>query len=182
MSKDALLFNKVAGGVIAAGLLAFGLGALSHALYNPQKLEKNAYTISEGGDTTASAAVPVAEEVSVVMISDMMGAADIVKGAKLFKKCASCHTSEQGGADKLGPHLYDIVGRDIGGADGFSYSAAMAEKGGTWGYEELSQFLTKPKDYINGTKMAFGGLKKPADRANLVGYLRTLSANPVPLP
>ncbi len=181
MSKDALLLNKVAGGVLAAGLIAMGLGTLSHALYNPETLEQNAYTIAEGGETTASAAPAAVEEV-VVVIADMLGTADIAKGAKLTKKCASCHTFDDGGADKLGPNLYNIIGDTIGGQSSYSYSSAMAAKGGNWGFEELSQFLTKPKDYVSGTKMQFAGLKKPADRANLIAYLRTLSANPVPLP
>lgn len=182
MSKDALLFNKVAGGVLAAGLVAMGLGALSHALYSPDELEKNAYTISEGGEMAASESAPAEAEVAVVMISDMLAAADLVKGAKLTKKCASCHTFDEGGANKIGPNLYNIVGRDIGQIEGFSFSANMASHGGTWGFEELSQFLTKPKDFVKGTKMSFAGLKKPADRVNLIAYIRTLSANPVALP
>ncbi len=182
MSKDALLFNKVAGGVLAAGLVAMGLGVLSHTLYNPKELEENAYEIFEGGEATAEAEPAEATEDAVVMISDMLADADVEKGAKLTKKCASCHTFEEGGANKLGPNLYNVVERVVASIDGFGYSGAMAEHGGVWGYEELSQFLTKPKEYVPGTKMGFNGLSDAGDRANLIAYLRTLSANPVPLP
>lgn len=180
MSKDVLLVNKIAGGVLAAGLIAMSLGSLSHMLYDTHELEQNAYTISEGGEVTTAA--PVVAEVSVVMISDMLGAADVAKGVKVAKKCGSCHSFDEGGAQKTGPNLYDILGRDVASVDGFSYSSDMSDQGGVWGFEELSQFLTKPKKYIAGTKMTFAGLKKPADRANLIAYLRTLSANPVTLP
>ena len=98
---------------------------------------------------------------------------DADKGAKEFRKCKACHKLEDG-ANGTGPHLFNVVNRDIGAVDGFGYSGVLAEMGGAWGYEELSGFLANPKAYAKGTKMGFSGLKKPADKANVIGYLQSL--------
>ena len=103
----------------------------------------------------------------------MLAAADIGKGAKVFKKCTACHKIEDG-ANSTGPHLYGIVGRDIGSVDGFGYSGTLAELAGDWTPEQLDGFLANPKGYAAGTSMSFSGLKKSADRANLIAYLDSL--------
>jgi len=110
--------------------------------------------------------------------------ADIVAGQKVAKKCLSCHTFEPGGKNKVGPALYDIVNRAMGITDGFSYSSTMksVSEGKTWDYESLNGFLYKPKAYMKGTAMGFVGVKKTADRANLIAYLRSLADSPAPLP
>src|SRR5690606_9758382 len=90
-----------------------------------------------------------------------------------------------GGANKVGPNNWDIVGAPMGHRDDFNYSAAMREKhaeGAVWGYEELNAFLAGPRSYIPGTTMSFAGVRSPQDRANLIAWLRTLSSDPVPLP
>ena len=83
-------------------------------------------------------------------------------GSKVAKKCAACHTFDEGGANKVGPALYGIVNKGMGATDGFGYSAALKAygEGKTWTYEELNGFLWKPKTYIKGTGMGFPGLKK----------------------
>ena len=103
-------------------------------------------------------------------------------GEKLFKKCAACHNYEKGGANKVGPQLWNLINRPKANVEGFAYSKALAEYGGEWGYEELAEFLYKPKKYIKGTKMNFVGLKKVKDRADIVYFLRAQSDNPAPLP
>ena len=105
-------------------------------------------------------------------------------GIKVAKKCTACHTFEEGGANKVGPALYDVVNRDMGVVDGFGYSSALKAfaEGKKWDYESLNGFFWKPKKYMKGTAMGFAGLKKVQDRADLVAYLRTLSASPAPLP
>lgn len=106
-------------------------------------------------------------------------------GAKVFKKCAICHTVGKGEANKVGPNLWGIVGVKTAQKAGFKYSAAMEKRGQDgikWTYEELYRYLYSPKKYVPGTKMAFAGLKKDEDRANVIAYLRTLASSPLPLP
>ncbi len=115
-------------------------------------------------------------------IAALLAAADIDAGAKVSKKCAACHSFTKDGKNKVGPNLWDIVGKAIADVEGFKYSGALAEMGGEWSYDNLDAFLTKPKDFAAGTKMSFSGIKGADDRANLIAFLRGLSDNPKPLP
>jgi cytochrome c len=95
------------------------------------------------------------------------------KGAKLFKaKCAQCHSFEAGGSNKQGPALWGVMGRQAG-KESFGYSSAMADSGIVWSPQHFYQFLINPKKYVVGTKMVFAGLKKDAERADLIAYLGT---------
>ncbi|CAO3685366.1 unnamed protein product [Umbelopsis ramanniana] len=106
-----------------------------------------------------------------------MPAGDATAGAKLFKtRCAQCHTTEAGGANKVGPNLHGVFGRKSGQAAGFSYTEANKNKGVTWSEETLFEYLLNPKKYIPGTKMAFAGLKKEKDRADLIAHLKEACA------
>ena len=115
-------------------------------------------------------------------LSARLAAADQAAGKKVFKKCKACHTTEQGGKNRVGPNLWNVVGGPKAHADGFSYSDAITGLGGDWTYADLDAYLTKPKDFAPGTKMSFAGLKKPEDRAAVISYLRSLSDAPKPLP
>jgi cytochrome c len=115
-------------------------------------------------------------------LSALLAAADPAEGENVFKKCKACHTAEQGGANRVGPNLWNIVDRPKASHEGFSYSSALSGLGGEWTYADLNAFLEKPKDFASGTKMSFAGLKKPEDRAAVIAYLRTLSDSPKPLP
>jgi cytochrome c len=103
---------------------------------------------------------------------------DAAKGEKVFRKCKACHAVGEGAKNKVGPHLNDIIGRAAGTAEGFKYSKAMkaaGEGGIVWDDESLAAYLEKPRDYIKGNRMSFAGLRKEADRANVIAYLKTFS-------
>ena len=101
----------------------------------------------------------------------------------MFKKCAACHNADKGGANQLGPNLWGVLGEPIGkGANGFAFSEALAGKGGTWNWDNLSEWLSSPKKFAPGTKMTFAGLGKPEDRANVIAFLNAHSDSPQPLP
>ena len=109
--------------------------------------------------------------VSFSMSATLATAADIAAGEKVFKKCTVCHTLEEGGKKKIGPNLFGIMGRVSGTADGFKFSKAMAAAAVTWDVDTLTQYLTKPKEFIPGNKMAFPGLKKPEQIENVIAFI-----------
>jgi cytochrome c len=100
---------------------------------------------------------------------------DLGKGAKVFKKCAACHTLGEGEGNKIGPALYGMFDRPVASAPDFNFSDGMTARAaeiGTWTDENLAEYLTKPRDYVPGTNMSFVGLRKEKDRVNLIAYLR----------
>ena len=139
--------------------------------YRPKIVKKRGYEIELSADGTAI----VKKVEAPVILADLMKIADADRGAKIFKKCASCHNVQKGEGSKVGPALYGVVGRAKGTFAGFSYSDGLKAKGGLWDRESINQFITKPKDYISGTKMAFAGLKKPQDRADVILYLEQVA-------
>jgi len=118
----------------------------------------------------------------VVPLPIRLASANPDKGKKVAKKCVACHSFDNGGKNKVGPNLYNIIGRNKGQSIGYNYSSALKKVGGTWDFSSMEGFLKKPKSYLPGTKMSFAGLKKPTDRAAVILYLRNLSENPVDLP
>ena len=122
------------------------------------------------GDGAAPAEVPA-----------HLGTADVANGEKQFKRrCRACHTNTADGPNKTGPNLWNIVGREQGAREGVRYSDGLKSLGGHWGFAELDAFLTRPADYVPDTRMAFPGLRKASERADLIAYLRSLSDDPVP--
>ncbi len=116
-------------------------------------------------------------------IKTLLASADAGAGEKIFGKCKACHNADKGGANQVGPNLWNVVGAPIAHHEGFSYSPALAGKsGGKWTYEELDTYLTSPKSFAPGTKMTFAGLTKAEDRANVIAFLRSRSDTPPPLP
>jgi cytochrome c len=108
--------------------------------------------------------------------------ADPAKGQQVFNKCMACHNAEKGGANQLGPNLWGVLGEPIGQGRGFAFSDALAKKGGTWNWDNLSQWLTSPRAFAPGTKMTFAGLGNPQDRADVIAFLNAHSDAPKPLP
>lgn len=104
--------------------------------------------------------------------AQLVAAADVADGEKAFRKCAACHKAEEE-ANGVGPHLVGVVGRDIGGVDGFNYSDALAGLGGQWTVDELNAWLEDPKSYAPGNKMAYRGVRKEEERAALIAYLES---------
>jgi cytochrome c len=100
----------------------------------------------------------------------------------VFNKCMACHNADKGGANQMGPNLWGVLGEPIGQGKGFAFSDALAKKGGTWNWDNLSQWLTSPRAFAPGTKMTFAGLGNPEDRANVISFLNSHSDAPQPLP
>lgn len=174
-------YHKLGMGALVALWLAFGSHMLAESLVHAEAPETPAYAVAaeDSGKAKAEAPTETAEAANALT---MLAGADAAKGGKVFGKCKACHTSEKGGKNKVGPNLWDIVGRAKAGADGFAYSDALKGKGGEWSFADLDAFLAKPKAYLPGTKMSFAGVSKPDQRADLLAFLRALSDAPKPLP
>ncbi len=177
---------KIIGAVLAVGILVMLSGFITELVYGPEQLEEHAYVVATGAESAADQETKTAEPESKPepeAVAALIAAADTGAGRKEAKKCTACHTTAKDGANKIGPKLWDIVGRPVASVAGFSYSGGLKKKAGeTWSYANLDAFLTKPKDWAPGTKMAFAGIKDAARRAALIAFLRTLSDNPAPLP
>ncbi|MFI4999679.1 MAG: c-type cytochrome [Reyranellales bacterium] len=172
-------FNTVAGCVLASALFALVVGKVSNAVVQPHHLEKPAIAVADAAPTETAAA-PAAE---LAPIGPKLAGANVDNGKAIFmKQCFVCHTIDKGGANKVGPNQWNIVGRKKGGHEGFSYSSAMEKMSGDWSYEDINHMIFKPQAFIKGTKMAFAGLPKEQDRADVIAYLRTMNDSPPPLP
>ena len=179
---DSLEINKIVACVLVVALVIIGITNLSEILYEVEKPEVAHFQVEGLEDISEAAVISEAEEIiEETSITILLASADLGKGEKVFKKCSSCHVPNEGGANKIGPALWDIVNKDIAAAVDYDYSNALASYDGTWSYEELNGFLKNPKKYIEGTKMSFSGLKKENDRANVILYLRSLSNTPAPI-
>ncbi|MCE2517799.1 MAG: cytochrome c family protein [Alphaproteobacteria bacterium] len=177
---DELKFNKLAAGVLCGVLLIMAGIKTADVLLPHQHLDQNAYPI-EVAETTSATAAPEAPKGADPVLA-LLASADIAAGEKLGKKCAACHSFNDGGPAKVGPNLWNIVNAPAARDGGFKYSTAMAEMGGEWSYGNLNQFLYKPKQWLKGTKMNYAGIKKANDRADVIAWLRSLSSAPVALP
>jgi len=176
--------NKILAAIILAVLIICGISFVGNLFVNidHKKNQVTAYKIDiPESDITAQNAVSEEGEI-IEPISTLLINASLEQGEKLYKKCGTCHNYKKNSSSKIGPNLWDIINRPKGNVEGYAYSNSLLEFGGKWTYEELAKFLYKPKNYINGTKMNFAGLKNVNDRANLIFWLRQNSDNPVPLP
>ena len=175
--------NKILASIILTLIVVKFIGLIGNFIIdvNDTEMLQTAYKI-EVPETFNNVSGSDTEEEVIEPISLILANGSFDKGQKIFKKCSACHTYKKEGANKVGPNLWNLINSPKAKVEGFAYSKELAEFGGQWGYEELAQFLYKPKEYIKGTKMNFSGLKKVQDRANLVLFLREQSDNPAPLP
>ncbi len=177
---DSYEFNKIAGWVLTALVTVLGLSILTGAMFPIHKPEQPAFIVEGVEEAGAAGGDAAAAEKPIEFY---LANADVTKGEAQFKKCASCHTIEKGGANGIGPNLYGIVGNHHAHLSSFGYSDAMkATVGKAWDWDALSHWIQNPKKYIPGNKMSFAGIGKPEDRANLLAYMNTKSDKPLPTP
>ncbi|CAI28149.1 Cytochrome c homolog [Ehrlichia ruminantium str. Gardel] len=172
---DGFQLNKIFTAILFACFIVLFVSNVTDLLYNPEPhaepVRGYKVDVEQQGLIEESAAVPDVQ----VDIQALVAQANITKGKEISKKCVSCHTFEKGGANKVGPNLWHIIGNKKAHlGDAFNYSKAMLNIGGTWEYHDLFQFLTKPQAYVKGTRMAFAGISKPQDIADLIAYMKSL--------
>jgi cytochrome c len=173
--------NKIIAAILMVALLIIGLNKIADGVFHVDKPEKPGYKVEVESQSTTSIS-ETTETAEKIDIAAIMASGDLDAGKKIFKKCASCHSIVKGGGNKIGPALYNVVGRVVGGVSDYKYSKALATYGKEWTFEELNGFLIKPATYLRGTKMAYAGLRKEADRASIIMYLNQNSDSPRPLP
>jgi len=180
---DSFEFNKIIGAVLGTLLFVMGVGFVAEAIYAPREDVGPGYALPEPEPVVAAEAG--APAVAAVPLATLLASADATRGQAAVRKCQSCHNFGEGEPSKQGPHLYGVVGRPEGAIEDFAYSDGLKAhnaEGDIWTYENLNTFITAPKAYVPGTKMGFAGVKSPEERADILAYLQTLSATPVPFP
>jgi cytochrome c len=169
-------FNTIAGWVLFAGIVALGSSIVAGEAFHSGRPEKMGYPIpgvEQEGEEGAEAEQPIAF---------YLASADPAQGEQVFKKCVACHTVDKGGPSQLGPNLWGVLGTPIGKRPGFAFSEALSSKGGSWNWDNMSEWLKSPRGFAPGTKMTFAGLGSPEDRAAVILYLNQHSDSPQPLP
>lgn len=169
-------FNTIAGWVLFAGIVALGSSIVGSEYFHSERPEKMGYPIA-GVEQQGGGAAAAEQPIEVFLAK-----ADPAKGAQTFNKCMACHNADKGGANQMGPNLWGVIGAPIGQGRGYAFSDALSKKGGTWNWDNLSQWLTSPRTFAPGTKMTFAGLGDPQDRANVIAFLNQHSDAPLPLP
>jgi cytochrome c len=182
---DSFEFNKIAGAVLGTALGVMAIGIIADIIYAPGKPAKPGFEIAvaEGGGEPAGGGAEAGTAAPPIAVR--LASADVKAGEASAKICVGCHSLQKGQPKKQGPNLYGVVGGPAAHMEGFPYSDAMharREKGVNWTFEELDKFIENPRGDVPGTKMAYAGLKKSDQRANVIAYLNTLSDSPQPLP
>ena len=174
--------NKIIVSIFLAIVLVLGINKIADTIYYVEKPEKSSYQVdglvAAVGTTNDDSNSDNPDSENIMAIFASTSAAD---GAKVFKKCAACHSINKDGANKIGPALWGVIGREAGAVSEYKYSKAMLAHGKPWTFDEMNGFLIKPKDWIKGTKMSFAGLKKAEDRAAVILYMNENTNSSLPL-
>jgi len=180
---DSWTFNKIAGAVLGTLILVLVIKFSTDAIFEVEKPTKEAYhvegvveTASTGGGTAAPTEEPIPDWGTV------LPKADVNAGKDIASRCQQCHDISKGGPNKIGPELWNVVGRNRATEAGFSYSSAMSSDHNPWTYDKLFKFTHQPQMFVPGTKMSFAGLRSADDRINLIAYLRTQEDSPEAIP
>tara|TARA_A100001388_G_scaffold275612_1_gene261484 strand:+ start:194 stop:721 length:528 start_codon:yes stop_codon:yes gene_type:complete len=169
--------QKIISAILITVLVVFGIGKISDFIFDKDEDSVVAYKV----DPPESDIVKNEAEASLDLKA-MFALADLAHGEKVFKKCAACHSINQGGGNKIGPKLWNVMFRSVGAVEDYKYSKALISYKKEWNWEEMNGFLIKPSTWIKGNKMGFAGLKDEKDRASVILYLNQNSENPRPLP
>lgn len=179
---DSFEFNKIAGAILASLLVLLGVGMfLAPTLYHAAAPEQQAYIV-EGVEIEGEGGAAVVEPEPELPIEALIAEASVDRGERVARRCAACHSFDQGGANGIGPNLWNIMGASKAHLEGFNYSSAMASAEGVWNWDTLNAFLENPQGYLPGTIMSFAGLRSPEDRAAVMTYLASLAPSPYPKP
>ena len=178
IKMDSFEINKLIAAVLVTVLLIFGVNKISDIIFDIEKPSVEGYKVEIKTNNSSSQT----KEEDQIDISSLLALGDPDTGKKVYKKCAACHSINQDGANKIGPKLYNVVGRTVGSISDYKYSKALTSYGKEWTFEELNAFLIKPATWIKGNKMGFAGLKKDEDRASIILYLNQNSDSPKTLP
>ena len=169
--------NKIITAILVTVLVVFGIGKISDIIFDKDKTDVVAYKVEapEGEAVQASAE-------SSVDISALLAMGDVAHGEKVYKKCKACHSIKQGGGNKIGPALWNVIFRPVGSITDYKYSKALSSYGNEWTCEEMNGFLIKPSKWIPNNKMGFAGIKSEKDRSSVILYLNQNGDNPRTLP
>ena len=170
--------NKIIVSIVFAIILIVGINKITDAIFYTEKPEKSAYQVESVAKVEKTVASETDDSENIMALFASTSAAE---GAKVFKKCAACHSIAEGGKNKIGPALWGVLGRQAGSLPDYKYSKAMAAYGKKWSFEEMNGFLIKPKDWIKGTKMSYAGLKNEKERAAVILYMNENTNSPLPL-
>ena len=176
---DGFEINKIITAILLVVLVVFCIGKISDVIFEVKKPDVEGYKVEvKIGNATAT----LANSENQVDIAALLSMGDVQHGKKVFKKCAACHSINQGGGNKIGPKLWNVMFRPAGSISDYKYSKALSAYKKEWNWEEMNGFLIKPSKWIKGNKMGFAGLKKEKDRASVILYLNENSDNPLQLP
>tara|TARA_B100000029_G_scaffold243630_1_gene240872 strand:- start:104 stop:631 length:528 start_codon:yes stop_codon:yes gene_type:complete len=169
--------NKIIAAILVTILVVFGIGKVSDIVFDKEDKDIVAYKVEAPEGLAIQANAESSEDITA-----LLALGDVAHGEKQFKKCKACHSIKQGGGNKIGPKLWNVMFRPVGAITDYKYSKALSSYDKEWSWEEMNGFLIKPATWIKGNKMGFAGLKSEKDRASVILYLNQNSDNPKPLP